>query len=47
MAVEEIAKHKETEGVTAHVIWMTTGLSCGSARSARTTSSLSSGDWSE
>ena len=28
MAIAEIEAHKETEAVTAHVIWMTTGLSC-------------------
>jgi len=28
MASEAYAKHRETEAVTAHVLWMTTGLSC-------------------
>src|SRR6476619_6423914 len=28
MASTVFAEHKKTEGVTAHVLWMTTGLSC-------------------
>ena len=27
-SVDPYAQHKETEGVTAHVLWVTTGLSC-------------------
>ena len=27
-ATDVFAEHKKTEGVTAHVLWMTTGLSC-------------------
>ena len=28
MAIDAYAEQKKTEGVTAHVLWMTTGLSC-------------------
>ena len=28
MSIAEIEAHKKTEAVTAHVLWMTTGLSC-------------------
>ena len=28
MTIEAIETHKKTEAVTAHVLWMTTGLSC-------------------
>ena len=28
MATQFVDNQAETEGVTAHVIWMTTGLSC-------------------
>jgi hydrogenase small subunit len=28
MASVAFAEHKKTEAVTAHVLWMTTGLSC-------------------
>src|SRR5258707_6028977 len=28
MSIDKIEQHKKTEAVTAHVLWMTTGLGC-------------------
>ena len=42
MTVEAIERHKQTEAVTAHIIWMTTGLSCDGDSVSVTAASLPS-----